>query len=938
MLDTVASLVANSIATYAFNKGLDRIFSDRKSFEDNLTKVIYETIEEFKKKYPIKDEGDRFPFYESQIIVDELLKFRFVAKGGYKIDEKKLKRELKKNPHIIPPTKEQLQKFIEIFNEKVADNKELKKLEVDENYKSQIFNNALKLTEISLKIDSLFKILEGSEGKPSKIPKEITPPVRVPKREIVGREGDLEDLRQALLKNRVTALINGMGGIGKTTLAAVYVDEYYEEYDHILWLTIEDSFEEAIKTNFSLMENLGLRDFPPSDQMEACLNRLRTLESKGPKLLVLDNAREELARYYDLLPWPPGWHLLVISRERIPRFHIIELDFLDEEEAIDLFKRHNSELARDQVRIIVNRVERHTLTVEILAKSSSRNHWDFDKILEALTLDAKANVSVLHSKKKIERIKSYLSSIFDLSNLDEREIYILKQFTALPTAFIEYDFLTSLLKVEKLEWEEDFAGYLEGLYEKGFILKEKESDRYKMHPVLSEALSLKLKVGLKDLKFLIESVTDLLDIDETKDNPVDKFQYIPFGEALLKRIPDDTSPQKALLQNNLALVYREMGDYKRARDLLKEALASDLKNFGPDHLRVAVRKSNLALVYEDLGEYERARKLLEEALASDLKNFGPDHPDVAVRKNNLALVYRDLGDYERARDLLEESLASDLKNFGPDHPDVALDKSNLATVYWALGEYKRARKLLEESLASDLENFGPDHSRVAVQKSNLGLVYRALGDYERARDLLEESLASDLKNFGPDHPDVAVRKNNLATVYWALGEYKRARKLLEESLASDLENFGPDHSRVAVRKSNLALVYEDLGDNERARKLLEEALASDLKNFGPDHPQVAVRKNNLATVYQALGDCKRARDLLKEALASDLKNFGPNHPVVAIRQFNLANVYRDLHHYEKALDLAQKAYDIWLSALGDAHPDTKGCKELLDDLAKKLSS
>ncbi len=709
MLDTVASLVANSIATYAFNKGLDRIFSDRKSFEDNLTKVIYETIEEFKEKYPIKDEGDRFPFYESQIIVDELLKFRFVAKGGYKIDEKKLKRELKKNSHIIPPTKEQLQKFIEIFNENVADNEELKKLEVDENYKSEIFNNALKLTEISLKIDSLFKILEGSEGKPSKIPKEITPPVRVPKREIVGREADLEDLRQALLKNRVTALINGMGGIGKTTLAAVYVDEYYEEYDHILWLTIEDSFEEAIKTNFSLMENLGLRDFPPSDQMEACLNRLRTLESKGPKLMVLDNAREELARYYDLLPRPPGWHLLVTSRERIPRFHILELDFLDEDEAIDLFKRHNPKLARDQVRIIVNRVERHTLTVEILAKSSSRNHWDFDKILEALTLDAKANVSVLHSKKKIERIKSYLSSIFDLSNLDDRKIYILKQFTALPTAFIEYDFLTSLLKVEKPEWEGDFAGYLADLYEKGFILKEKESGRYKMHPVLSEALSLKLKVGLKDLKFLIESVTDLLKLDQTKDNPVDKFQYIPFGEALLKRIPDDTSPQKALLENNLAVVYIQMGEYERARELLEEALASDLKNFGQDHPDVALDKSNLALVYQDLGDYERARDLLEEALASGLKNFGPDHPRVAVRKSNLATVYRALGEYERARDLLKEALATDLKNFGPDHPDVARDQFNLAKVYRDLNDYKKALDLARKAYDTWLSALGDAH-------------------------------------------------------------------------------------------------------------------------------------------------------------------------------------------------------------------------------------
>ena len=68
---------------------------------------------------------------------------------------------------------------------------------------------------------------------------ELTSFARNSKNDIIGREKDLENLRKTLLTNKKTALINGMGGIGKTTLASVYLNEFYNEYDHIAWLTIE---------------------------------------------------------------------------------------------------------------------------------------------------------------------------------------------------------------------------------------------------------------------------------------------------------------------------------------------------------------------------------------------------------------------------------------------------------------------------------------------------------------------------------------------------------------------------------------------------------------------------------------------------------------------------------------------------------------------------
>ncbi|MEM7248859.1 MAG: tetratricopeptide repeat protein, partial [Acidobacteriota bacterium] len=66
--------------------------------------------------------------------------------------------------------------------------------------------------------------------------------------------------------------------------------------------------------------------------------------------------------------------------------------------------------------------------------------------------------------------------------------------------------------------------------------------------------------------------------------------------------------------------------------------------------------SNLASVLQALGDLPRAKELLEQALESDLKNLGEDHPNVATRRSNLALVLKDLGDLPRAKELLEQAL------------------------------------------------------------------------------------------------------------------------------------------------------------------------------------------------------------------------------------------------------------------------------------------
>ncbi len=113
-----------------------------------------------------------------------------------------------------------------------------------------------------------------------------------------------------------------MGGIGKTTLAQVYLTQYYEQYQHIAWIRLgEDTVEHSFINAEGLLEQLQINkaDQSASGLFRAVLLALRALPN-GPCLLVLDNAEATLAKYRDALPNQPPWHLQVTSREKIPFF------------------------------------------------------------------------------------------------------------------------------------------------------------------------------------------------------------------------------------------------------------------------------------------------------------------------------------------------------------------------------------------------------------------------------------------------------------------------------------------------------------------------------------------------------------------------------------------------------------------------------------------
>jgi len=467
--------------------------------------------------------------------------------------------------------------------------------------------------------------------KPS-IPKPLTAKIpRTAPEKIIGRQAELEDLRQRLFANKQVVLVNGLGGIGKTTLAQVYLDRYWEAYQHVAWISLvsEDILSDFVTTE-GLLESLNISNEGKDSQalFLEILGELKMLEG-GPNLLVLDNATPSLAQVYDYLPGQPAWHILVTSRAQIPRFDLKELGFLSLDEAIALFRSHYTRrsLSDADIRELVETVDLHTLTIEILAKTAQVHRTPPDQLKKAIEDDLRGNVYIKHKGDKIERVTSYLTSIFTMSQLNDREIWLLKQFTALPPDFHLYDLLLDLIHPDDA-YAEAFSETLEALAAKGWLLN--AQDTYKMHRIIATVVCKQQTLTVEDLAPLIGRITSCLRVDQTKDNPVEKFRWIPFGIALLAPFPDSLEADIATLQNNLALRLKDLGDYAGAKGLLEKAMRSDEQNFGPEHPTTAVSYSNLALVLQDLGELEEALDYSGRAVRIFQQRLPEGHPYIQL--------------------------------------------------------------------------------------------------------------------------------------------------------------------------------------------------------------------------------------------------------------------------------------------------------------------
>ena len=174
------------------------------------------------------------------------------------------------------------------------------------------------------------------------------------------------------------------------------------------------------------------------------------------------------------------------------------------------------------------------------------------------------------------------------------------------------------------------------------------------------------------------------------------------------------------------------------------------------------------------GAVHQAIQYLARAYQGSQRLLCADHPAVLVYGNNLALAYERVGDLGRAVPLLEHILAEQRRILGEDHPDTVTALANLAGVQQVAGDLDRTIPLQQRILQARLRELGEDHRDTLAARADLASGLASAGDVEQSAALHERNLAECRRVLGEDHLDTLASRANLASVLKAAGRLDRA--------------------------------------------------------------------------------------------------------------------------------------------------------------------
>jgi serine/threonine protein kinase len=224
----------------------------------------------------------------------------------------------------------------------------------------------------------------------------------------------------------------------------------------------------------------------------------------------------------------------------------------------------------------------------------------------------------------------------------------------------------------------------------------------------------------------------------------------------------DQPEVKAEVLQTLGGIYYDLGEYARAEQIQREALALNKQIFGGTGTNVATSLHELATTLWDRSKLAEAEATFRVALDLRKRLLGENDSTVAETLNDLGLVMWTRGDLAESELLIRQALEIRKKLLRPADPHLAEAYGDLGLVLWEHGEFADAEVNIRTSLALRQGNHGDHRSIEASARNNLGNVLLSQGKMAEAE--ASYVLALDLLQVLPeDHPHRLLVRSHLGT-------------------------------------------------------------------------------------------------------------------------------------------------------------------------------
>jgi tetratricopeptide (TPR) repeat protein len=382
------------------------------------------------------------------------------------------------------------------------------------------------------------------------------------------------------------------------------------------------------------------------------------------------------------------------------------------------------------------------------------------------------------------------------------------------------------------------------------------------------------------------------------------------------------SPEAAASLNDLGLALIACGKLSGAAEAHRDALEIRRRRFGNENLDVAVSQNNLAHVFTQTGRPAEAEALAREALATRKKLLGNETLEVADSLRNLVIILGERGKWAESEATAREVLSMRRSLLGPEHTSVASALNDLAWAAGGNGKLQEAEALERESLEMRRKLLSPAHPDLAHSLYALGDRLRQRGDLTNAYPLLSEALSLQRKVHDEGNPETLYSLRSLGLLYQAQNKWSEAETMFREALAAWRKRAGNDDPETLYALRNLGDLLEGQGKWADAESVHREALALWHQRRGADDPQTLYTMWKLGVALEAAGKQQEAEAVFRELLAARRKRGGNEDPETLYAMRNLARTLEAHGKWSEAANLHREALASWRKVRGNEDPQT----------------
>lgn len=741
--------------------------------------------------------------------------------------------------------------------------------------------------------------------------------------DFAGRSFELAELYAARSNPEIKILgLQGLGGVGKTTLAVKLAHQLAPQYpDAQIYIDLKGA--SALPLPVVEAQAQIIRAYLPTARLpenEAELSRLYQSVLSGKRaLLLLDNAANA-QQVGPLLP-PDGRLAIITSRQYIslPGMFASRLDSLPLSEARELLGRMLPQIG-DQAEKIAEACGRLPLAMRLAASALTQhpelNSEDYAQRLSGAPRAGEPLRPVLRP------IDAVLKTSYELLDPGLQKLW------RLLAAFTDTFDVHAAAAVWKLNPAR--AGEaLDRLMAYSLIERNRATGRFRLHDLMLYFADTRLSPDERSLA---------------------KQRHSGHYQSVLHEADALYEQGGEFMQQGLSLLDLEWhniqaGQVWAATNAESDRAACDLCNSYPDagkyvldlrqHPRERIRWSEAALEgaktlkrrkaagrhlialgdsYADLSEAQHAIDCYEQAL--ETARGISDRRGEAEALSGLGAAYFLGGGLIKAREFHEQAL--ELARTIKDSRVEAMALGNLGSTHYAIGEARVATVLFDQQLRIARE-LG-DRRNESLALGGLGVAHYSLGNAERAVELLSRQLAIT-REIG-DRRGEASALCHLGSAYASLDDPQHATAFQEQALAVARE-IG-DRRNEANALGGLGIAYHLCGDNEVAIQFLEmqRKLAAEIG----DRRGESLALINLGEAYVSCERADRAVEFLQAAfnLARQVGDIqGQGHALL-----NLALALNKLGDRAQAIAQAETAMELFRIA---EHPAAKAVEKQLGE-------